>query len=343
MSSVLLSICIPTYNGANHLKTTLDSIVPHLDESIELVICDDCSTDFSVRVAQSEKENNGQIRIFTNKVNVGMDRNFHRVVNLAKGEYIWFCGQDDILGGLAINKAKEILIKEKPSVLNMNFSQYDHDWTNCLIPSFFERASFDPELIQRSDTLVFESSRQYFKIFTQPPSFLPAVIMRKIFWETTKVEMFYDTHFVQVGVALVNFDCGKICTYNRPLVKGRVPNDQWQIDGEKLFFIMTGDLKAKIIAFKTNPLLPNQILRRDTLKFILNFPFLLAACTKMGLEIEEKHRNYLKKSLSNPIAYYILLYPFTVISSRSLIGLTEKLKTIKQLLLKINYIERLRG
>ena len=47
----LLSICIPTFNRAKNLKAMLDSIKPH--SNIEIVICDDGSTDKTREVVMS--------------------------------------------------------------------------------------------------------------------------------------------------------------------------------------------------------------------------------------------------------------------------------------------------
>ena len=49
----LLSICIPTYNRAEYLKKTLESIVwqrDFLSKDVEVVISDNCSTDDTASV-----------------------------------------------------------------------------------------------------------------------------------------------------------------------------------------------------------------------------------------------------------------------------------------------------
>ena len=51
----LLSICIPTYNRAELLRSALLSLVPQVKESggeVELVVSDNCSTDDTRRVVE---------------------------------------------------------------------------------------------------------------------------------------------------------------------------------------------------------------------------------------------------------------------------------------------------
>lgn len=50
----LLSLCIPTYNRGEILRETLDTIVlsPDFDDRVEVVICDNCSTDNTREISQ---------------------------------------------------------------------------------------------------------------------------------------------------------------------------------------------------------------------------------------------------------------------------------------------------
>lgn len=89
----LLSICIPTYNRAELLAKTLESIVE--DETflntdlVEVVVSDNCSTD-STRELVEEYVKRFPQKIFYNKTkeNVGGDRNFRFALTLAKGKLL---------------------------------------------------------------------------------------------------------------------------------------------------------------------------------------------------------------------------------------------------------------
>ena len=58
MKKPLLSICIATYNRANFIGETLDSIILQLTEDVEVVIVDGASTDNTREVVESYVKNN---------------------------------------------------------------------------------------------------------------------------------------------------------------------------------------------------------------------------------------------------------------------------------------------
>ena len=102
----LISVCIPAYNRAALLPALLDSIVSQAGADYEIVICEDASPerDQIRRVAeQYAAAYPGRISYHENAVNLGYDGNLRRLIELARGEYVLFMGNDDLLaeGALA--------------------------------------------------------------------------------------------------------------------------------------------------------------------------------------------------------------------------------------------------
>jgi len=94
-----LSICIPTYNRSKHLNNCLYSIYSaHLLATIDYEICvsDNCSSDNTGKIV-SEAPSNLLVRYIKNDRNIGVARNIINVVAMAKGEYVWLIGDDDLL------------------------------------------------------------------------------------------------------------------------------------------------------------------------------------------------------------------------------------------------------
>lgn len=87
-----LSICIPTYNRANHLKKTLDSIVLQkaFGEDVEIIISDNASTDETEQVASSYCKKYDNIMYYRNEQNV-RDKNYPIVLSRANGLYRKLC------------------------------------------------------------------------------------------------------------------------------------------------------------------------------------------------------------------------------------------------------------
>ncbi|MBA3044800.1 MAG: glycosyltransferase family 2 protein [Euryarchaeota archaeon] len=107
----ILSICIPTYNRAELLRTALISLVPQIKEcgdDVELVVSDNCSTDNTGEVVEWAKEF-GSFLYHRNEENIGAARNVMHVVNLATGEFCWVLGDDDFVRVGGVKKVLQIL------------------------------------------------------------------------------------------------------------------------------------------------------------------------------------------------------------------------------------------
>src|SRR5579864_6892264 len=92
-----LSICIPTYNRANLIGATLDSILAQITDECEIVISDNASTDNTEEVVAAYASRCARIRYNRNGTNIGSDRNHDRAVQLSFGEYCWLMADDDVM------------------------------------------------------------------------------------------------------------------------------------------------------------------------------------------------------------------------------------------------------
>lgn len=98
-SGVVLSICIPTFNRANHLANCLNSIAiatrgKRLD--FEVCVSDNGSTDGTEAVVASAPASL-PLRYRRNSENLGLPRNFLAAVEMARGRFAWLIGDDDLL------------------------------------------------------------------------------------------------------------------------------------------------------------------------------------------------------------------------------------------------------
>lgn len=91
-----LSICIPTYNRARFLEETLVAFLPLLGEDVQIVISDNASIDDTEVVVQSFRLQFPQVIYHRWPENMGADRNYLKVVEMAEGEYCWLFGSDDL-------------------------------------------------------------------------------------------------------------------------------------------------------------------------------------------------------------------------------------------------------
>jgi rhamnosyltransferase len=96
MNKPLVSIVLATYNAQKYLNQQLDSILKQTYDNIEIIICDDNSTDGTIAILNEYQKLYPNIYIYKNSSNLGVVKNFEKCINLANGNYIALSDQDDI-------------------------------------------------------------------------------------------------------------------------------------------------------------------------------------------------------------------------------------------------------
>lgn len=118
--SVQLSICIPTYNRKRNLSELLDVLAELIGEdNVEVIVSDNASTD-GTKEYMEDLEQKGRfknLRYHRNDENMGPDNNFLMCYKLAKGNYVWLLGDDDMIMGNIISIIIEVTKKYSPGVV----------------------------------------------------------------------------------------------------------------------------------------------------------------------------------------------------------------------------------
>lgn len=114
----LLSVCIPTYNRAQWLRTSLRLLTPLIAQAgdlVEVVISDNASDDETAEVVR-EAASLMPIRYHRNDENIGFMRNIQSLpTDLAQGEFVWLLGDDDLVCEGAIAQILSTL-KQHPDI-----------------------------------------------------------------------------------------------------------------------------------------------------------------------------------------------------------------------------------
>lgn len=104
MPQPLVSICIPTYNGIAFLSEALDSVRSQTYKNFEVVVSDDMSTDGSWELLERFRESvNFPVYLYKHTPS-GIGANWNNTIKKAKGKYIKFLFQDDILEDTCVEK-----------------------------------------------------------------------------------------------------------------------------------------------------------------------------------------------------------------------------------------------
>ena len=91
----LVSVIVPAYNAARHLRQTLESIQLQTYPSIEVLVVDDGSTDSTPAIAAEFARADPRFRVIT-QANAGVGAARNAAVREARGEYIAPADADDV-------------------------------------------------------------------------------------------------------------------------------------------------------------------------------------------------------------------------------------------------------
>jgi glycosyltransferase involved in cell wall biosynthesis len=113
-----ISVAMCTYNGEKFIKEQLESIAAQTRLPMELVICDDRSTDSTTDIIKAfAKSAPFAVRFKLNAVNLGgsakgITKNFEQAAGLCTGDLIAFCDQDDVWLPQKLARLAETMEKE---------------------------------------------------------------------------------------------------------------------------------------------------------------------------------------------------------------------------------------
>lgn len=91
----LVSILVPAYNP-RYFRESLASAMAQTYRNVEIIICDDSEGDAIPAIVESFATQ-ASIRYFKNPVRLRARRNYEKCLSLARGEYIKFLNDDDVL------------------------------------------------------------------------------------------------------------------------------------------------------------------------------------------------------------------------------------------------------
>lgn len=91
----LISAIIPNYNCGRFLDRCLQHLVRQTHDHLEIIICDDASTDNSLEVIKKWIAKDARIRLLQNEVNLGAVKTYNRCYFEAKGDFVMVQDADD--------------------------------------------------------------------------------------------------------------------------------------------------------------------------------------------------------------------------------------------------------
>lgn len=102
-----VSVCIPAYRGARHIGEAIESVLAQSFADFELLVLDDASPDDTAQVVLRYRD--PRIRFLRNERNAGVQANWNRCLELARGRYFKLLPQDDALAAECLARQVEVL------------------------------------------------------------------------------------------------------------------------------------------------------------------------------------------------------------------------------------------
>ncbi|QMU56104.1 MAG: glycosyltransferase [Candidatus Mycalebacterium zealandia] len=131
----LVSILVLSYNRKSWLRESLDSILAQDYPNIEIIVCDDASTDGSQDVLREYKEKNSDINfvLSLSSQNEGITANLNKGLSFYQGKYVVTFSDDDIMLPEKITR-QVAFMEDNPdcAVCYHNMEVFDEDTNKTL-------------------------------------------------------------------------------------------------------------------------------------------------------------------------------------------------------------------
>lgn len=215
-----LSICIATLNRAHLIGATLDSIIAQATEDAEIVIVDGASTDNTAQVVQQYQEKFARLNYVRLDKKGGVDRDYDRAVQSARGEYCWLFSDDDLLKPGAISAVLDAT-RQNYSLILVNAEVRNADVSRLLVP---QRMAFESDRVYHANE---DDRAKLFADVADYLSFIGGIVIRREIWNSRDREKYFDTEFIHLGVIFQAPLPGSTFVIAKPLIQIRYGNAQW--------------------------------------------------------------------------------------------------------------------
>lgn len=159
-----------TFNGARYLREQLTSLSSQSLKPLELVVCDDGSTDETVSILQLfSAQAPFTVRIFQNEQRLGYQQNFIKAASLCKGALIAFCDQDDVWNDDKLYVVSNHFMQSDDLLVAHDYYVFFEDGRQ-LIPSYFHNLALSgrsPVVNVKGCSLIFR--RKLIELVGWPP------------------------------------------------------------------------------------------------------------------------------------------------------------------------------
>jgi glycosyltransferase involved in cell wall biosynthesis len=137
MSKSSISVAMTTFNDSKYLGEQLKSLSSQTVKRLEVVVCDDGSTDETLTILESFSALAPfPVRILQNAERLGYQRNFIKSASQCKGSLIAFCDQDDIWNDDKLEIVNKHFMASDDLLVSHDYSVFFEDGRQLILSYF---------------------------------------------------------------------------------------------------------------------------------------------------------------------------------------------------------------
>lgn len=134
MDKKLVSVIMPSYNSADTIAASIESVLAQTYPHWELLVSDDCSTDHTFELIRDYAERDPRIKVEQLTENGGAGKARNSAIARARGRYIAFLDADDMWYADKLEKQLAFMQREN---ITLCYSAYDRFDSNGKRDSFY--------------------------------------------------------------------------------------------------------------------------------------------------------------------------------------------------------------
>ena len=296
VSQPKLSICMATFNRSQYISETLDSILKEIPDGVELVIVNGASPDNTDEVVAPYLLKYPQISYYHEKKNSGVDEDFDKAVNYARGKYCWLMPDDDLIIPGAISSILKTL-QEKPDLVVIN--------SECWNANFSKNLHTKMLSIKKDERYTASDNEQSFLDLARCLSYIGSVIIERRKWLARDRVSYYGSLFIHVGVIYQNPPLSLVIAIAKPLIKIRYGNSMWTPRTFEIWYLKWPKL---IWSFNYSEELKVKVVRKNPTSSLLK----LFKSRALGQYSRYEYKIFISSnpaSINKIIAWSISIYP----------------------------------
>jgi glycosyltransferase involved in cell wall biosynthesis len=112
-----VSIGIPVRNGQRYLREAMDSLLAQSMSDLEIIICDNASTDGTEQIGREYAARDPRVRYHRNAQDIGPANNHNLCFEMSRGQYFRWHAHDDVVAPDHLEKCVAALEQDQSAVL----------------------------------------------------------------------------------------------------------------------------------------------------------------------------------------------------------------------------------